>query len=319
MSNVQTEHPQYKERRFLRKRIRDCLSGTDRIKFREEIYLPLPNMTCNNANDKGYLSYLHRAYYINLPMRTVRGLAGLVMRKDPTMELNTSIDYLIDNADGAGKSLKQMIADGLDEVLSMGNFALASVMPLAEDGITQANRDSFLPHLKLYREEQIINWRVTNNKLSMIVLLELEEKPDPSDMFETLVCANYRVFYLNEMGQVVEDYYKGKESDAIIQEFYGSDYYSGTVTVKGDWDVTSTTYAERTEIPVDFCGSIDNAAGLDPSPIENICDFALKMYMISADEMLNVHNASGGVLTMASNLGIDEFKEFNGSTDIDVN
>lgn len=316
--SVNNEHPLYKARKNLRGRIRDCMTGTDRVKSKTTRYLPLPDPVCNSANDGRYLSYLMGAYFINLPARTVRAFSGLVQRKEHDIELITSLEYMYEDADGNGTSLQQMIGYALDECETLGNFGILTKMPIANE-VNKSNESAFMPTLHIYDEEQIVNWRVTNGKLSMVVLLEADEVPKPTDMFETQVVATYRVLYIGEDGKLHEDLYKGQERDAIINDFYADDYYSGIVSVGDSWEITQSTYNERKEIPFTFCGAISNEPGLDPSPIENICDFALKMYQVSADEMLNVHNASGGVLTITSNYDMDSWKEMNGSTDINVN
>lgn len=316
--SVNNEHPLYKARKNLRGRIRDCMTGTDRVKSKTTRYLPLPDPVCNSANDERYKSYLMGAYFINLPARTVRAFSGLVQRKEHDIELITPLEYMYEDADGNGASLQQMIGYALDECETLGNFGILTKMPIANE-VNKSNEDAFMPTLSIYDEEQIINWRVTNGKLSMVVLLEADEVPKPTDMFETQIVATYRVLYIGEDSKLHEDLYKGQERDAIINDFYADDYYSGIVSVGDLWEITKTTYNERTEIPFTFCGAISNEPGLDPSPIENICDFALKMYQVSADEMLNVHNASGGVLTINSILDKDRWEEMNGSTDINVN
>lgn len=316
--SVNNEHPLYEARKNLRGRIRDCMTGTDRVKSKTTRYLPLPDPVCNSADDKRYLAYLNGAYFINLPARTVRAFSGLVQRKEHDVELITPLEYMLDDADGHGTSLQQMIGYALDECETLGNFGVLTKMPVANE-VNKSNEGAFMPTLHIYDEEQIINWRVTNGKLSMVVLLEANEVPKSTDMFETMIVATYRVLYIGEDGKLHEDLYKGQERDAIISAFYADDYYSGIVKYGDSWEVTQTTYTERKEIPFTFCGAVSNEPGLDPSPIENICDFALKMYQVSADEMLNVHNASGGVLTITSNYDMDSWKEMNGSTDINVN
>lgn len=316
--SVNNEHPLYEARKNLRGRIRDCMTGTDRVKSKTTRYLPLPDPVCNSASDARYLSYLMGAYFINLPARTVRAFSGLVQRKEHEVELIKPLDYLLEDADGHDTSLQQMIGYALDECETLGNFGILTKMPVANE-VNKSNEDAFMPTLHIYDEEQIINWRVTNGKLSMVVLLEANEVPKDTDMFETMIVATYRVLYIGEDGKLHEDLYKGQERDAIISAFYADDYYSGIVNYGDSWEVTQTTYTERKEIPFTFCGAVSNEPGLDPSPIENICDFALKMYQVSADEMLNVHNASGGVLSISSELDKDMWEELNGSVSIDVN
>jgi hypothetical protein len=316
--SVNNEHPLYEARKNLRGRIRDCMTGTDRVKSKTTRYLPLPDPVCNSASDDRYKAYLNGAYFINLPARTVRAFSGLVQRKEHEVNLITPLEYILEDADGHGTSLQQMIGYALDECETLGNFGILTKMPVANE-VNKSNEDAFMPTLHIYDEEQIINWRVTNGKLSMVVLLEANEVPKDTDMFETMIVATYRVLYIGEDGKLHEDLYKGQERDAIISAFYADDYYSGIVNYGDSWEVTQTTYTERKEIPFTFCGAVSNEPGLDPSPIENICDFALKMYQVSADEMLNVHNASGGVLTIKSDFDEYKWEEMNGSTNVNVN
>jgi len=319
MSGVTTQHPLYQARRGLRQRIRDSLHGTDAIKHRTTKYLPLPNPTYINEGNPRYKDYLKRAYYVNMPARTVRALTGLVMRKDPVMKIEPRLEYLLEDADGDGNSIEQMMTLALDEAESTGNFGLLMMAKPTDENTSRQNQDQYLPKLRLYKEEQIINWRVKNGRLVMVVLLEIEQIADPEDMFTTIYKPNYRVYYFNDAGQVVEDLYIS-DNNVAVQSFFADDVYNGEIVIGADssWTVQSTTYKEMREIPFDFCGSIDTKPGFDPSPIENVVDFSLKMYIVAADEMMNVHLSSGGILTVQSNMSLEQWKEMNGGTDIDT-
>ena len=58
-------------------------------------------------------------------------------------------------------------------------------------------RENGTPYVSVYKSEDIINWKYTNNKLSLVVLKELS-LTDTDDEFTQKVITNYRVLDLFE-------------------------------------------------------------------------------------------------------------------------
>lgn len=316
---VQNPNKQYLARRPINRRIRDALSGIDRIRARGVAYLPKPDTQCEDAR---YNDYKGRTYYVNLPLRTVTTLAGLLNNKDPEVELPTQMQYLMDNVDGSGGDLDQQIKDNIDEVLSLGCAAILVLpKPAPEMGVNRANADALMPTITAYKDEQIINERVNNGKLTMVVLREHEYVPATDDEFTNAVAVSFRVLTLDE-GGVKQRIYTGQDKAATVESCaFFEDEYIDIQNMPGNWSIeesylTLANNQPMTEIPLYFIGSVNNDATRDPSPILNICDLMLAYYRMSADEQLNVHLASGGFVTVATRLEPKEWQEFNGTFEI---
>ena len=88
------------------------------------------------TNDSRYKNYLERACFVNFTGRTKEGLKGSLFRKDPEMDVPEGLEYLIDNADGAGESLISLTKDLAGEVISKCRYCLLVDFPSVESGLT---------------------------------------------------------------------------------------------------------------------------------------------------------------------------------------
>lgn len=68
--------------------------------------------------------YKERGKYTNFPSRTRNALVGSVFRKEPEIELNSTIDYLKDNSNGAGKPLEQLAKHLVTNLIEVGRHGL---------------------------------------------------------------------------------------------------------------------------------------------------------------------------------------------------
>lgn len=316
---VQDPNKQYLARRPISRRIRDALSGIDRIRARGATYLPKPDTQCD---DNRYNDYKGRTYYVNLPLRTVSTLAGLLNNKPPEINLPSQMQYLTGDVDGSGEDLEQQIKDNIDEVLSLGRAAILALPKQAPDGgVNRANADGLMPTITAYKDEQIINERTKDGKLTLVVLREHEYVPSNDDEFKNAVAVSFRVLTL-DAGGVKQRIYTGQDKAATVESCaFFEDEYTDIQNMPGNWNIeesylTLANNQPMTEIPLYFIGSINNDSTRDPSPILNICDLMLAYYRMSADEQLNVHLASGGFVTVATGLEPKEWQEFNGTFEI---
>lgn len=320
---VYHQNVQYKARQKMRQRIRDAIYGIDVIRSRTIQYIPLPDSQCAQ-NSQRYKDYLARTYYVNTPLRTITTLAGLLSNKEPDIQLDSQMEYLRENIDGSNTQFNQQIKDQSNEVLSLGRAGVAAIFKdRPETGVNGANADMFLPIIRAYKEEQIINWRTKDGKLTLIVLREHETVPSADDEFEEAVRVSFRVFDIKD-GQVRQRLYTSDAKNALIEvtsvEF---DEYSNVINLPGNWDINESMLFEAgnkpmTGIPFSFIGSINNDSECDPSPILNIVDLALTYYRLSADEQLNVHLTACGFVTIKTELEPDQWQKFNGSLTIDA-
>ena len=281
------------------KLVRDCDAGSSAIKSRAKgaegmlgglagtAYLPPPNANDGSADNKlRYRAYVERASYVNFTGHTKEGMLGMVFRRPSTIEVDPSVEYMLDDANGDGLSLEQMIKDAAGETLMVGRYGLLVDYPSAPEGLTDAEvralelRATILP----YPAESIINWRTQNiggvKRLSLVVLREPTMKYS-DDGFEAIECIYHRVLRMEDGIYVQNLYDENNEliSFGVSQETDDDEYYSAEYNIyprKSDgslWD----------EIPFVFIGSINNDETVDKAPLYDIAELNISHYRNSAD------------------------------------
>lgn len=141
---IDTTHPLYDERSVQWRRCRDTAGGSDAIKAEPTRYLARPKL----QDDIDYRAYVDRALFYAAVERTVVGLKGLVLRKDPAIEapdvfLRQMVDLTMD-----GATFGMVLSDALTEDLIVGRLGYLVTVP------EKSNR----PYLVPYATEQIVSW-----------------------------------------------------------------------------------------------------------------------------------------------------------------
>jgi len=272
---VSTLHSKYSENIAKIRTVRDCVEGSRKIKQGKELYLPKPNPDdVSEENRNRYIDYITRANFINFTGHTLEGLLGMVFRKDPEIKLPSSIEYLIDNADGNGLSLKQVGQSVVSEIAQAGRHGLLTDYPQAESGLTKSEVTNLglLATIKSYKAESIINWRTitrgSTTMLSLVVLLEPTEVIKDSDnevSFDIDVVDYYRVLYIDK-GVYKQRLYDNNEK--LIQDEIIPNNERGE-----PWNL----------IPFVFVGSEENDVNIDKIPIYDIAEINISHYRNSAD------------------------------------
>ena len=195
----------------------------------------------------------------------------MVFRKPTEIELPLNIDYIVENANGNGLHLDQMIKDAASDTLLTGRYGLLVDYPQTEEGLTQAQVSSagLRASLLAYPAESVINWRceVVNGvkQLTMVVLQEPRIEPLESDPFDVEHCMYHRVLFLDEgvyTQRLYDEHNKLVSDDIIPRKSNGS-----------TWDV----------IPFEFIGSINNDETSDKAPLYDIAEVNVAHYRNSAD------------------------------------
>jgi hypothetical protein len=296
---VDTPNSEYSKNVNKWKLVRDCDAGSSAIKSRAKgaegmlgglagtAYLPPPNANDGSADNKlRYRAYVERASYVNFTGHTKEGMLGMVFRRPSTIEVDPSVEYMLDDANGDGLSLEQMIKDAAGETLMVGRYGLLVDYPSAPEGLTDAEvralqlRATILP----YPAESIINWRTQNiggvKRLALVVLREPTMKYS-DDGFEAIECIYHRVLRMEDGIYVQNLYDENNEliSFGVSQETDDDEYYSAEYNIyprKSDgslWD----------EIPFVFIGSINNDETVDKAPLYDIAELNISHYRNSAD------------------------------------
>ncbi len=286
------KHPLYRSHLTRWELARDCVEGSVAVKnrvgsgsdndndntghhrsLRGTRYLPQPNPT--DASDENHTRYQHyrtRASFVNFTGHTKDGFLGMVYRKPPEIELDPTIDFLHDNADGEGLTLLQMLQGVTGSVLEAGRHGLLADFP-PSDGGTIAQTQQLQAKIKQYPAESIINWRTavisSHTQLVLVVLAEEIDKID-EDGFSVETVTWHRVLLLkngiyvqqlfNEDDEAILN--KDGEQDIILKQADGSPW---------------------TEIPFAFIGSIDNSPTPDKAPLYDLAEVNISHYRNSAD------------------------------------
>jgi hypothetical protein len=292
---VHSKHVCYEESDLTWQRIRDCIAGQDAIKSEGKLYLPDPDE--GGTNTGRYNTYLQRAVFYNATARTQAGLLGSIFRKPVEIDLPQEIDYMLESADGAGKSLDQMAKDVTNDVIAVGRAFLLAEFPECEPikSAQEQADNSLVATLAYYPAESVINWRQERTVCGMRVVMVVLEEPhvECEDYFVETVEKQWRVLRIGEDGYYYQDLYRQQsessdQSDAEI-----------VMTVR-PLDAAGNPMLE---IPGVFIGAVDNDADVDKAPLADISALNIAHYRNSADyeEMLFV----SGQPTVALN-GLDD-------------
>jgi len=289
---VSTPHNQYADMLIEWECVRDSCDPR-KIKERREFYLP--KLADDKDNPERYNDYLNRAYYINVTGRTRDGLTGAAFRRDPVVEVPSTLDYVHNDADGAGIGLEQLSKRVLSEVMETGRYGLLADYPQSDEGGSREDTAGVQAYIAGYAAENIINWRYTTEsgrlKLCLVVLTE-QDKEDV-DEFEYHFVDRYRVLRLRD-GVYTQQLYD--KSCRPIDEEYAPRQSDGST-----WN----------HIPFSFVGAIDNRPDIGPVPLYSIAQINIAQYRNIADREETLHIAGQPTLFLTSDIDVAGFKEAN--------
>lgn len=173
---VNTQHPEYVAMLPTWRMCRDVAGGQKAVHKAGELYLP----KLSGETEADYAARMARALFFNATWRTIAGLGGMLMRKDPTVKVSAAAEPMLEDVTQSGVSLVDLAARVAEECLTVGRVGLMVDYPPngAAEGMTvqQVEALNMRPKMALYRAENIINWatRWIRNKcvLSRVVLSE---------------------------------------------------------------------------------------------------------------------------------------------------
>jgi hypothetical protein len=272
--------------------VSDCCDGDFKVKYRKEKYLPKPNPTdVTPENIKRYEQYLQRAIFYNVTKNTYAGLIGQIFSKKTQIELPKVLEILEDNADGSGKGLEELAKEGVGNLLKNARFGLLSEYPKTEGELTKADLENgkIRPVIKLYKSNDIINWRTKVEGAELVYsLVVLREKVVIyDDGFEIKQGYRYRVLKLNESGNYEVNLYEANQ-DLCDEE---NEYRLNIALANFNFQLKSENIFIPTDvsgntlkrIPFEFCGCDNNDADPDVPVLYDVAVLNLGHYRNSAD------------------------------------
>ncbi len=283
MANIPQPNDHYTETIDSVRLVRDSVSGEPVIKSseKEKTYLPHPCPENENTTEgkAHYKRYKNGAEYDNVPASTIQAIDGAMFAQDPVIEIPSQMEYMVEDADGDGVGLSELMAISASECLQMNYFGLLaefsdlSGVDIEELTIADAQAMNLRSFIKTYPRESIINWDFGNingvKQLRFVVLMESEERVD-LDTFEKTSITSYLLLALDEDGKYYQQKYVQRETG-------------------GTWSKRVYPMARGQAlnyIPFEFCLAKDMKKGelpREPGYIYPIASKTLARYRVSAD------------------------------------
>lgn len=253
-SSVQNTSANYQKYQPRWKKCRDFCDGQDEVMEAGETYLP----KISGQTDEEYKEYLQSGYLYNASGRTRQGLVGMVMRKEPDINLPSRMEPLIEDVDQEGTHLKELAEELVREEITVARGGLLVDYPNSDtQGMSEAEAEALnlRPYVVHYKAEDIIGDPVFKkignvNKMVQLRLQETDEQEGDTE-FETEKIERVRVLELvgeeNEAGDVTGYYYQ--------QRLYEQDTEDGELIEKQSARFVPRINGKRLEeIPFIFVG-----------------------------------------------------------------
>lgn len=269
-AGVKTRHRDFTKAFEVWQKVRHAVSG-DLVSYLRNVGKNEPDHEYGAQRQK---EYEDGAICYNFTKRTLSGMVGAVMRKEPEQTIPSKLEYLLENVDGSGVGLWQQAQDTLGEIDSVGRGGLLVDAPNAQ-AATMAEQNAGLlnPVLAYYTAENIINWRTERvgsvNRVVMVVLREEYEYLDGADEFSYLIGEQYRVLDIIE-GKYRQRIYRfdatGVALDGQVAEVFPD--------LRG---------LEPGVIPFTFIGATNNDHTIDDAPLLPLAELNIGHFRNSAD------------------------------------
>lgn len=284
---VDTKHPDYNKNYERWKKCRKVMDS-DAIEYIYDI-----DPTDKKRSDK----YKSDAILTNFTARTVNGLVGMVMVKDPTYKLPPAISYMEEDCTDDNLSLAQAGKQSLEETLAMGRYGIMADYPAVDPDLTAREKDmlELKARLYMYETESLINWAesiINGRKVTSMVHIH--------DKFDSLGADGFQWVQ-------GERYINLRLEDGIyVQTIYGADKIekSRTIPIKADGQPFK-------ELPFSFIGSRKNKPKPDPSPIYDLVCLNIGHYRNSASYEESVVVCGQPSLFITTAMTQDQFKQAN--------
>lgn len=267
-------HPQYTAALPLWEATRAAVEGQPALDRFPHKFLPDPTPLdmCDEARAR-YHSYCSRAIYFNATGRTKTGLVGIALGDWPEVVVPASMDYLKENADGAGMSIYALTQLAIGEDLEVGRgglFVDYPKLPPGDGTSIAAQQAGTVARMIFYRAEDIRDWAYekvgTDMRLSYVKLYEKRDRRT-ADGWSMEAVEMYRILRLRGNVYTCEVFEKG----------------DGGWVSQGEVTPTDAAGSTWEYIPFQFIGPETNQAKPEKPPLYDLGQMNLAHYRNSAD------------------------------------
>lgn len=251
-------------------RLRDCYGGRDKILAAGTKYTPL--IAGDTEHNK---VYRERGNFYNAVKRTVNGMNGSIFQTAPAANVPSAFADLLTDITLTNIPLETFATEIGREIFLVGRHGVLVDMPKADSRPGADMR----PYCVSYAAEDIVNWRVErrggDEVLTLVVLKEQVEEPDPNDLFKLDCIEQYRVVYLRDnicFQQVWKPKSKGSNEYVLVSE-----------------DMIMRRGEPLTSIPFVFFSPLKANAELEEPPLTDLADINLGHWRNSVDHEYGLH------------------------------
>lgn len=232
---ITLRHAEYEKRLVQWTKLRDAIAGEEAIKAKGEVYLPRLSgqktyeLNLLTGQPSEYEAYKQRAMFYAATGRTVEGLGGAILRKDPDLVWPESKKDILQRLGVAGETLDEIVNFSLQELIGIGRVGLLVDAPSSENAE---------PFVAIYTAENITNWKeevvAGRRTTTMITLREIQEVEDSKGV--TCALERFRCLKLGIPLPMTEE-----ESKMSMEDFLGmfelspSDFEEGGVYYQEIW------------------------------------------------------------------------------------
>ena len=255
------------------RKIETICAGEEAIKNSGSDYLP----KLSGQTAKEYSAYKERGTFFNAFLRTITGLTGAIIRKEPVIKTHASVDKLLSHITLYGESIQEVIKICLTSVLRYGYYGILVDMP-AEPS------ENNTPYFALYSPTSILNLQTqrkgSDQRLTMLALSEQESEIDAQNPFAEVIVERIRVLSIEGGMLVVRLYKKEAVSVAKGKEEWKQDGEDIFPKIRGK---------NITEIPFIFLGSLSNTPVPDDPPLMDLANLNIKHWQLTVDYYHGLH------------------------------
>jgi len=208
MIKPDTQHSDYAKAQTRWTKCRDVIDGEDSVHKAGESYLP----KLTEQTDADYKAYVLRTPFYNATARTIDGLVGMLFRKEPVLNIPTTLQPIIDDITLTNCDFNELSEIVAREVIGVGRVGLLVEYPQVETkGITkaQASSQNLRPYVTTYKAESINNWRAEriNNAMQLVMATLMEVATEWVNEFESKQIQQIRALLLEE-GKYLQRVYR---------------------------------------------------------------------------------------------------------------
>lgn len=253
-------------------KISTVLEGEESIKEAGTEYLPM----LTGQDSVEYEAYKERGAFFNATARTLQGLTGAVMRRDPVVSLPKRMEGFLDDVTMSGLSFIGFTRKCINEVLGYGYCGVYVDM-------SRQNTETPRPYFAFYSAIDILNYRFKKTDEGYeLVLLCLKEKDaeEGPDEFTYVEREQIRVARIeNEEGL----------------KYLSVEVYQKTGEKEDEWTMVEgpiipEILGERLDyIPFVFFGALGNVPKPPKPPLLDLVNLNIKHWQLSVDYYHGLH------------------------------